>query len=151
MEVTITRKDPVGEKYPRFFYRTIKEGQGEYIRCRCREKGIAVVTMNREVAIFSKRKLIQFTEIIKGSVAIIENQEQPILEQGSLLAKNGATTLGVFLVKEDGVHLFTTEKHFAEIKMNIFAKRLPKYYFCRLFNSHKEFKDHVMEVEHLII
>ena len=150
MEVAIIKRDPVGEKYPRFFYRTVMDGQGEYVRRQCKEKGISAVTMNREVAIFSKRKLVHFAEVIKESLSL-EDIPQPVLEQGSLLAKNGATTLGVFLVKEDGVHLFVTEKHFPDVKINVFAKKLPRYYFCHLFNSHKEFVHHVQEVEHLII
>lgn len=150
MEVAIIKREPVGEKYPRFFYRTVMDGQGEYVRRQCKEKGISAVTMNREVAIYSKKKLAMFSGIIKES---LEKSEvpQPVLEQGSLLAKNGATILGVFLVKDDGVHLFVTEKHFPDVKINVFAKRLPRYYFCHLFNSHKEFMHHVQEVEMLAI
>ena len=149
-DITIIRKDPVGEVYPRFFYKTVRDGQGEYVRKTCKEKGIKAIAMNKEVAIYSKKKLPAFVSVIRNSLELAETP-QPEMRAGTLLCKEGAKILAFFIMKEDGVHLYVTEKRFPEVKCFIFERKLPRYYFCHLFNSHKEFKHHVQEVEHYIL
>lgn len=150
-QILIEKLDKSDEsRIPRFRYRTFLDGQANYIKQKCDEHKISAVSGNRAVAIFSKRKLIKFTELIKESL-VYEEREQPVLEGDHLLAIEGRTTLGIFIKKEDGIHYFTTERHFSRTKVHIFTKRLPRYDICHILNSHKEFIDYVQEVEHYII
>lgn len=135
---------------PRFRYHTELDGQTNYLKHKCDENKVAAVSMNRAVAIYSKRKLVEFTQLIKESFTYVD-KEQPTMSGDHLLAVEGMTKLGLFIKKEDGVHFYTTERHFSRSKVHIFTKRLPRYDICHILNSHKEFIDYVQEVEHFII
>jgi hypothetical protein len=150
-EVIIERVDKSDEsRNPRFRYHTELDGQTNYLKRRCDEKGIASVAQNRAVAIFAKRKIHEFAGAIKESLTY-EDLPYPEMTGNSLVCKSGRSILGVFVKKQGVVHLFTTEKHFGDVKFHLYERRVPLYVFVKIFNSHREFVEHVQEIEHIII
>ena len=150
-EVVIERIDRTDEtRNPRFRYHTELDGQTNYLKRKCDEKGIASVAQNRAVAIFAKRKLPQFAGAIKESLTY-DHLPYPEMTGNSLVCKSGRSILGVFIKKHGVVHLFTTEKHFGDVKFHVYERRVPQYVFVKIFNSHREFVEYVQEVEMIII
>lgn len=149
--IVIEKVDKSDEsRNPRFRYHTELDGQTNYLKRRCEEKGIASVAQNRAVAIYAKRKIHEFANTIKESLTY-EEKAHPDMIGNSLVCKSGRSILGVFVKKHGVIHLFTTEKHFGDVKFHMYERRVPQYVFVKIFNSHREFVEYVQEVEHIIV
>ena len=150
-DIVIERIDKSDEsRNPRFRYYTSIEGQANHLKRKCEERGISAVSMNGAVAIYAKRKIHEFANTIKESIAYSE-VPYPEMTSDSLLCKEGRSVLGVYVKHEKEVILLTMERHFPDIKFHMYERRVPKFTFVRIFNSHKELLDYVQEMEHIII
>lgn len=148
-EITIRQDRSIGQyNEPRLNYETTMFGQANYLLKRCKEEKIQAAFRDRRIYIYSKRKIPRFVDLIKESLEY-NNKPMPVLGVEVSTFLNGRRVLCV--LKKDNETIYSTNENLPDVIYHIFKKDIPRLLNFKLFNTLREMKEHLLEVEKVII
>jgi len=131
---------------PKYSLVTYKEGQANYIACRCKEENILAKTYHSQVMIYSKRKLPLFIDIIYESF-LFENREAPTLSESPTVFKEEQSL--VCVLTNDKVYV--TSDKLERYLFYCYKKAIPKINFIKIFDKKKEMASYLLDHLNIII
>jgi hypothetical protein len=148
-EVRINQDSSIGTyNSPRLNYETIFFGQANYLLKRCKEEKIQAAYRNKRVYIYSKRKLPKFVELINESLEY-GNKQAPTFNSETAVFSTGKKILCI--LKKENETIYSTNENMPDVVYHIFKKDIPKFSNFKLFSTLKEMKEHLLEVERVMI
>ena len=136
------------ERQPKFSAVCPHFGQASFVYLSCEKQGISAVKRGNEVSIFSKRKLPMLEDIMETSLQFLEKEAPEVINEVATIY-NEQALIGVYIKKRDIV--FVTERQIDKVVAYMFMKKIPRAKNFKVFNTTKEFKDHMEHEEKLII